>query len=144
MNSFETLEARPLAINATLMFSLTGTMSYFMGTLHLKMQVGLLSCLDDFFVMPPKSMVMSMILGTPWQRKYRALPHWDTNTIHFQQEGGYVSQPFVPAGSIMSLSQHKFIINKGKQKATSSDNQPTPKTKLQITQAQNTTSFSTS
>ena len=44
----------------------------------------------------------------------------------------------------MSLLQHKVITNKGKQKATSNDNHLTPKTKLQITQAQNTTSFSTS
>ena len=71
----ETLEAGPLAINETPMFSLTGTMSYSMGTVHLKMQVGLLSCPDDFFVMSPKSMMLPMILGTPWQRKYKALPH---------------------------------------------------------------------
>ena len=34
---FETLEAGPLATNETPMFSLTGTMSYFMGIVHLKM-----------------------------------------------------------------------------------------------------------
>ena len=72
-----------MAINENPVFSLTGTMSNFMGTVHLKMQVGVLSCPDKFFVMPPKSMVLAMILGTPWQRKYRALPHWDTNAIHF-------------------------------------------------------------
>ena len=80
---FETLEAGPLAVNETPMFSLIRVMSYFMGTMHLKMQVGLLSCPNDFFVMPPKSMVLSMILGTPWQQKYKALLHWDTNAIHF-------------------------------------------------------------
>ena len=126
------------------MSSLTRTMSYFMGTVHLKMQVGLLSCLDDFFVMPPKSMVLAMILGTPWLWKYKALPDWDTNAIHYKQEDRYVNQPFVPAGSTTSLTQHKVITNKGKQKAASSDNHPSSKTKLHITQAQNTTSFLTS
>ena len=130
---FETLEARPLAINETPMFNLTGTMSYFMGTMHLKMQVGLLSCLNDFFIMPPKSMVLSMIVGTPWERKYKALPHWDTNAIHFQQEDGYISQPFVPARSTTSSTQLKVVTNKGKQKAASSDNRSTLKTKLQMT-----------
>ena len=115
-----------------------------MGIVLLNMQVGLLSCLDDLFVMPPKIMVLAMILETPWQRNFRALPHWDTNAIHFQQEDGHVNQPFVPARSTTSLTQHKVIIDKGKQKAASSDNHPPPKTKLQITQAQNTTSFSTS
>ena len=111
---FETLEAGPLAINETPMFNLTGTMSYFMGTVHLKVQVGLLSCPNNFFFMPPKIMVLSMILGTPWQQKYRASPHWDTNAIHFQQEDGYISQPFVPAGSTTSLTQLKVVTNKGK------------------------------
>ena len=114
-----------------------------MGIMHLKMQVGLLSCPDDFFVMPSKSMVLSMILGTPWQRKYKALPHWDTNAIHFQQEDGYISRPFVPTRSATSSTQLKVVTNKGKQKAASSDNHSTLKTKPQIMQAQATTSFMT-
>ena len=63
-----------------------------------------------------------MILGTPWQQKYKALPHWDTNAIHFQQEDKYINQPFVPAGSETSSMQLKVVINKGKQKGASNDN----------------------
>ena len=67
--------------------------------------------------------MLSMILGTPWKRKYKASPQWDTNAIHFQQEDGYINQPFVPAKSATSTTQHKVITDKGKQKAMSMQNQ---------------------
>ena len=81
----------PLTINEAPVLSFIGGTSYFLGTMHLKIQVGQLSCLDDFYVMSRKSLVLSVILGTPWLKKYKALLDWVTNAIHFKQEDGYVS-----------------------------------------------------
>ena len=53
----------------------------FIGKVFLKLKVGQLTCLDHYYVMPPKAMILSKILGTPWQRKYKDVPNWETNSI---------------------------------------------------------------
>ena len=139
----QTLKAVPLRIKETPMSGLFGDILYFMGTVQLKIQVGLLSCPDEFFFMPPNGMVLAMILGTPWQRKYIASPHWDTNSIHFQQADGYVSQPFASIGGTGSLPQHKVVTNKGKQKIVSGHGYSATKSKPRATQTRTVTGITT-
>ena len=46
----------------------------FIGKVFLRLKIGQLICSDHFYVMPQKAMILSIILGTPWQRKYKAVP----------------------------------------------------------------------
>ena len=65
--------------------------------------------------MPPNAMILSIILGTPWQRKYKAVPDWETNSIKIKQEDGYVSQPFISPQAHKDVTrQTRHITNKGK------------------------------
>ena len=48
---------------------------FFVGKVFLKLKIKQLICLDEFYVLPPHGMILpTMILGTPWQRKYKAVP----------------------------------------------------------------------
>ena len=61
-------------------------------------------------------MILSIILGTPWQRKYNAIPDWETNSIKIKQEDGYVSQPFIsPQAQKDVTRQTRHVTNKGKE-----------------------------
>ena len=51
----------------------TGHTKLFLGKVFLKLKVGQLICSYQFYVMPPKAMLLSIILGTPWQRKYKSI-----------------------------------------------------------------------
>ena len=70
-------------------------MAIFIKKVFLQIKEGELKCLDYFYVMPHKGMILLLILGTPWQQKYKVAPDWETNFIQFKQEDGYVNQPFI-------------------------------------------------
>ena len=53
----------------------------FIGKIFLRLKIGQLICSDHFYVMPPKAMTLSIILGTPWHRKYKVILDWEINSI---------------------------------------------------------------
>ena len=66
--------------------------------------------------MPPKGMILPIILGTPWQRKYKATWDWEINSILFRQEDKYVSQCFIPPNEDTNHTiQKQVVTSKGKQ-----------------------------
>ena len=67
--------------NNVLAQGITGHTKLFIGKVFLKLRIGQLNFSNQFYVMPPKAMILSIILGTPWQRKYKAVPDWETNSI---------------------------------------------------------------
>ncbi|MCO5584028.1 hypothetical protein L7F22_037948 [Adiantum nelumboides] len=85
--------------------SFTVQRTIFVGKVDLKIQVGSVKCGHEFYVMPPKGMIVAIILGTPWQN-FKAVPDWDTNAILFKQEDGYISQHFVQPWELQSNTQH--------------------------------------
>ena len=51
-----------------------GHTKLFIGKVFLKLKIGQLICSNHFYVMPPKAMILSIILGMLWQRKYKVVP----------------------------------------------------------------------
>ena len=97
--------------------SFTGQWSIFIGKVHLNIKIGDQDGSDTFYVMPPKGMITSIILGVPWQRKHQATINWATNSVHFTQDDGFISQPFVQVGHAIDnppAKQAKVITTKGK------------------------------
>ena len=45
---------------------ITGHTKLFIGKVFLKLKIGQLICSNHFYVMPPKAMILLIILGTPW------------------------------------------------------------------------------
>ena len=91
-----------------------------------------------FYVMPQKAMILSIILGTPWQRKYKAVPDWETNSIKIKQTDGYVYQPFISLeAKTNNTKQIRQILHKGKEVV--SPTQVTKRTKKQTTTCSSTT-----
>ena len=73
-----------------------GHTKLFIGKVFFKMKIGQLICSDQFYVMPLRAMILSIILGTPWQSKYKDVPDWETNSIKIKQMDRYICQPFLP------------------------------------------------
>ena len=66
--------------------------------------------------MTPKSMIVPIISGTPWKRKYKAMLDWDSNFLHFKPKDAYVVQPFVTLGNRPTTTIQEIVItSKGKQ-----------------------------
>ena len=92
---FHTLKNVELTQNNIPAHSFTSHTTLFIGKVFLQIRVGQPPCSNYFYIMPPKGMILHMILGTPWQRKYKVAPNWETNFIQFKQEDSYSSQPFI-------------------------------------------------
>ena len=92
---FNTLTNVELTPNNLPAQGIIGHTRIFLGKAFLMLKVGELICSNHFYVMPPNAMILSIILGTPWQRKYKVVPDWETNSIKIRQEDGYIRQPFI-------------------------------------------------
>ena len=113
---FNTLANVELVPNNLPAQGITGHTRLFLGRSFLKLKVGQLICSDHFYVMPPKAMILSIILGTPWQRKYKVVPDWETNSIKIKLKDGYIRQPFIsPKAQIDSTKQTREVLHKGKE-----------------------------
>ena len=99
----------------TIAQSFTRQPTIFVGKFFLKFRVGNLNCLDHFYVMPPKIMIVPIILGKPLQSKYRVTHYWDSKSMHFKHEDGYVVQAFVTHGDQPTTTIQEIVItSKGK------------------------------
>ena len=89
-------------------------------------------------------MILSIILGTPWQRKYKAVPDWETNSIKIRQEDGYIRQPFIsPKAQTDFTTQTKEVLHKGKEVVSQSSIKQPP-TKLTTSLSHSTLNFTKS
>ena len=61
-------------------------------------------------------MIFSIILGIPWQRRYKIVFDWETNSIKIKKMDGYVCQPFIsPKAEIDNTKQIRLVLHKGKE-----------------------------
>ena len=63
-----------------------GTISTSAGYVELPLYIKGSPCPHNFFVLPLEDLDDQVILGIPWQRKYKAYIHWAENHIYFTSE----------------------------------------------------------
>ena len=56
------------------------------GYLELEVFIGATNVCERFFVMKPRMMETTVILGQPWQRRYNGVPNWKQEGIYFEIE----------------------------------------------------------
>ena len=105
--SYETWEhigKPPMEKSSIIVDTLSGQTNPVEGCLDLEVFIGATNVCERLFVMKPRMMETSVILGQPWQRHYNGVPNWKQDGINFETEKAKFFTPFYK--EYFSVSEH--------------------------------------